>query len=181
MTELENFLYSLLGKRKRRILILTRWHTTKCIFGDTFEEVTFNFFRCILYEPLAISLHKTHLKLFNVNGLNIPYEWLLPHERQYVLHLFVNRFEYFKQKEFYLNGGFTLKFLRGTLSKQYRREILRDFVWMCQTKDSIGSVIFLRVCQRLLAKPKVCDRFIHELHEALQGRAKMSEILCIYG
>jgi len=180
MAELEIFLYSLLGKRKRRILILTRWHTTKCIEGDSVQNVIYAFFNCLLYEPLALSLHNDYLKLFNVRGLHIPYEWLLRNELEYIKKLFVNRVEYFTSKEFYVNGTFTLKTLRGTLPIQYRRELVRDFIWMVMAqKDGIGDVIFLRVLQKMLLRDRP-DRFVVEMHEALQGRVNVKDVLCVY-
>jgi hypothetical protein len=183
MTELQNFLYSLLGKRKRRLLILTRWHSTKCVAGDTTEQVMLNFCKCILYEPLELSLHTDHLKLFaTTQGLRILYDWLLPNERKYVLHVFVNRYDYFKQeKHFYLNGNFTLKAIRGELPEHYRREIIRDFVWMCMSSkhQPVGAILFVRICQKLLLE-RPTDRFVREMHEALQGRCKLKDVLCVW-
>ena len=181
MTELQNFLYSLLGKRKRRLLLLTRWHTTKCVQGDSTEEVMLNFCKCMLYEPLELSLYKDYLKLFAIPGLSIPYDWLLPNERQFVLHVFINRYDYFKQeKHFYLNGNFTLKAIRGELPVQYRREVVRDFVWMCMSSkhQPVGAILFLRICQKLMLE-HADDCFLLQLHEALQGRCKLKDVLCI--
>jgi hypothetical protein len=183
MTELQNFLYSLLGKRKRRLLILTRWHTTQCVPGETTEEVMCNFCKYLLYEPLELCLYKDHFKLFAIQGLKIPYDWLLPNERKYILHVFVNRYDYFtEQKHFYLNGNFTLKAIRGELPLQYRREIVRDFMWMCMSSKHypIGRILFLRICQRLLREHSPPDRFLLQMHEALQGRCKLQDVMCIY-
>ena len=183
MRELQNFLYSLLGKRKRRLLILTRWHTTKCVDGKDTQEVLFNFLQIILYQPLEISLHKEYVKLFAIHGLHIPYDWLLPSERKFIMHAFYNRLELFKHREFYLNGNFTLKTLRGELPIEYRRELVRDLVWFSLSmkgKQQIGAVLFLRIFQKLLIERPEPDRFVREMHEALQGRCKIREVLCVF-
>lgn len=162
---------------------MTRWHTTKCVEGKDTEEVLLNFAKIILYQPLEISLHKDYFKLFAIKGLHIPYDWLLPNERKFIWHVFYNRIEVFKQREFYLNGNFTLKTLRGELPMQYRREILRDLAWFCLStvgKTQIGSVLFLRVFQKLMIERSAPDRFVMEMHEALQGRCKVNEVLCIF-
>ena len=154
----------------------------KCVPGDTAEQVIQTFLSYILYEPLQLSLYSSHIKLFNVPGLKIPYEWLLPNERVYVNHLFENRFEHFKHKEFYTNGTFSLKYVNGTLPIQYRREMVRDFVWMALSaqKNGLSRGILVRVTQKMLLCDK-CDRIVLEIHEALQGRFDVKQILCIYG
>lgn len=148
--------------------------------GTTAEQVLLNFFNCLLYEPLRISLYPNHFKLFNVVGLDIPYDWLLPNERKYIAHVFLHRFEFFKTNQFYPNGSFVLKFMTGTLPLRYRRELARDFLWMAmaQKENGLGSGIFLRVIQKMCLRDKP-DPLVLQMHEALQGRFDVRDILCL--
>lgn len=184
--DLQNFLYSLLGKRKRRILILSRWHGSSVPIANcnSFQEVLIAFFKCMLYEPLQISMYPDHLKLFQVQGLPIYYAWLLPHEKEFVKHLYLNRHDYFLIKQQFANGQFV--FSKATIPQnylpiQYRREVVRDFVWMFMARKDFADInhsVLVYVAQQLLIERLECDRFIIELHAALQGKFELNNMLC---
>lgn len=187
---LQNFLYSLLGKRKRRILILSRWHssTEPPISGcENIQDAFVAFIKCLLYEPLSISMYPDHFKLFQVTGLKIYYAWLLPIEKQYIKHLYMNRFDYFHCKQQFANGQFAFSkssIPQNFLPLQYRRELVRDFVWMFMARKDFSQIntwVIMYVLQQLMIDQRnTCDRLIVELHAAIQGKAELKNILCIY-
>lgn len=183
---MKNFLYSLFGKRKRRILILARWHAQPKppieTPQNTLESITQAFITCLLKEPIVLSLYKTHIKVFNVQGMHIPHEWLFPHEMQYINDLYARRFEVnFKSRDTFVNGTFALTGLReAELSIQHRRELVRDFIWMVSSRkadEHLWKYTLLVVFQQLLLRDR--DPLIVGLHAALQGRANLREILCV--
>lgn len=181
---LQTFLYSLLGKRRPRMMLLIRWHARSAsIEGRNVEEVAWNFIHTILYEPLAFSLHSEHIKLFNIPGLYIPYAWLNPGQLHFIKQVYLRRdLGGGGRLERYAAGGFSLKnlFPGEDIKLAWRRELVRDFVWLfLSRKDLPGHDLFLYIFQRMLLEENV-DRFVVEMHEALQGRANPREVLCIY-
>lgn len=174
----------MLCKKKRRLHILLRWHCSKCTEGDDFETVVANFFKIILYTPLKIALFTTHIQLFQISTqLIIPYSWLNPHEKSLLQEVMINRKEYFGNIQNFVNDGFLMKDYKKPIdwSIQHRREILRDFVLFCYSKKDIHSTyLFLSVCQKLMLNAKNVDRFVLELHNAIQTGYPISNILCVY-
>lgn len=181
-------------KRKRRILILTRWHTTKCCDGEDIVTVFFNFFKIILYAPINISIYHDHLRLFNSTQLKIPYTWLNEWELQFVGKMYKERYGLFKNIEHYHTGSTfrcyncKLQDSGGFYPIEKRRELLRDFFWLVSKHKVLKEqdrfrFIFLSVCERLIVdrnQQQKCDRFVYELYNAIQGREKFEHILCIY-
>ena len=174
----ENFLFGLLGKRKRRILILARWH----IPGESIQEIVQTFFQTLLYEPIQISLFPDYFRVFPVNGLNIYYNWLTSQERAFIAKLYVERNEFFTDKNFYVNGNFCLRGPKLDFPLVYRRELVRDFVNLLILKYSkeapmLPRYVLVYVCQQMMLK-KTVDRFILELHSALQGMFNLDLVHC---
>jgi hypothetical protein len=188
LKDLEQFCYNLLCKRKRRILILTRWHLNKNVNGDTVDEVISNFFNLLLYSPISLSLHSDHIRLFNSPNLKIYLNWLDKFEREFIAKLYINRLDVFEVNEVFKSGLFSCrncKFNSNTMWPiENRREMLRDFVWlMLQNKslEHFAKYLFLAICQKLqLEKKDQTDRFVYELYNALQGREKLENIQCFY-
>jgi hypothetical protein len=175
MTEIvESLVFDTLGKRNRRLLILTRWLTKKVDIQHMFET--------ILYSSVKLEL--THDRLQVVETLDIEYSWLVKSERDMVIKLFVNRLSYFSDVQFYkTEGTFRLRNCKVECKWpiEQRRELLRDFVWLFMSKKGVINPEFVLValCQKMMTE-KRCDRFIREVHNALQGRGNLSEILCYF-
>lgn len=174
---MDNFLFKLLGKRKRRIYILAKWHSSKCIEGERLEDVMKNFMHCILYNPIEITLYPEYLRIFAIPGLHIYYSWLRSDELEFIKEIYLSRKDYFKNCNFFVDKAFRFSGCTATFSIQHRRELVRDFVNMYISIKK-ETFVLLYVCQQMLLNPKV-DRFIVDLHHALQGRFNIKEILCI--
>jgi len=185
--DLEFFIFNLLCKRKRRILILTKWHTTfepEKDIASTFHK----FFKIILYSPIKLTMYQDYFKLFdNTQDLQIPYKWLLPQEQDFIIKLFKEREQVFGKIEFYVSGTFSLRNCKiqgdNLWSIEHRREILRDFVFLVIKKKDFqhAHYFLLNMCQKFLADEKIKpDRFIVELHNVLQNRDKFENLKCIY-
>lgn len=174
---MDKFLFNLLGKRKRRILILSRWHMSQCVAGNTFEEIMQNFMECVLYKPIEITMYPEYMRIFPIEGLKIYYNWLFPEELEFVKELYLKRSEYFKSCNFFINNAFRFSGATAKFSIQNRRELVRDFVHMyIAIKKEVFTLLY--VCQQMLLNRNV-DRFIVDLHHALQGRFNIKNIMCI--
>lgn len=181
------FIFNLLCKRKRRLYILSRWHTSKCMEGESVVEIFANFCSTILYEPLYISFHKDYIRLFkHQDFLKIPYTWLQEQDqKQFIQDVIKNRGEYFERTEIHLSGAFLFSQCKCNpkWKIEHRREFLRDLLFMTITHKEYGQYfreyVWIRVFQTLMLNPKT-DRFIREAHHALQGRNDIFQILCWY-
>lgn len=175
----------MLAKRKRRILILARWHTQQCVPGTKINEIVQNFFEILLTQPIQISLYPEYFRIFPVNGLNIYYSWLFPSERAFIASLFKRRDEAFAERNFYMNNSFVLRggvLPKDTFPIEHRRELLRDFVNMFLlkfSKETLSKYALVYVCQQMMLKTDV-DRFVVELHSALQGRFDLNNLHCLF-
>ena len=183
--KINSFLFNLLGKRKRRILILTRWHAQS---GDSIidesspnlQTLVKRFIELILYEPIRIHLFQDYMRLFDKSGLNIYYNWLFPVEIEFVKEMYMNRLDFFTNRNMYINGTIHFYGCSGQLSIENRRELVRDFVFLfyrIQKDTDFVNYLFLYVCQQLMTR-KNCDVFIKDLHHALQGRFDLRNLLC---
>ena len=185
---MEQFVYNLLCKRKRRILILTRWHTSKSIDGDDAHTVITNFFKLLLYEPINIHLNHDHIKTFAGSSLKIPFVWMNDWERGFIKKLYIDRNNVFENVQTFNNNNTFVcnkcKFNNASIWPiENRREMLRDFVWMTIQNKKFqisGPFLFKSVCERLKLDKKNLDQFINELYNALQGREKLEHIQCYY-
>lgn len=175
-SEIETFLYSLLCKRKRRACILMHWFACKsCPFE--LED----FFKYLLTEPIKISIYPQYFRIFEKQGLNIYYTWLTESEQAFIKKMFKHRMQLFKSNEFYMNStGFLLRnCIFSSLNMwpiENRREMLRDFVCMFLSKFEFGNVLLVGICQKYWH----LDRFVLELHNTLQGRGEIKDVLCVY-
>lgn len=182
--KLNFFLFNLLGKRKRRILILTRWlsQSNGSVVGSSIQESFKRFIDLIIYEPIRIHLLNDGFRIFDASELTIRYNWLLSSEIDVINDLYMNRLDYFKTRNFYVNDTFHFY---GTspliqLPIENRRELVRDFVGLffsLQKDVDFANYVLLYVCQQLLLR-KNCDMFIVNLHHALQGRCELKNVLC---
>jgi hypothetical protein len=168
-------LFRLLGKRKRRLHILSKWHSTKSIHGDTLKDVIINFIDCILYKPIEIVMYPEYLRIFPIDGLLIYYTWLTKDELEFIKEVYLNRKDYFKNCNVFMNKAFRFYGCTANFKIEHRRELVRDFVNIVQNNE----YDLLYACQQLLLNPKA-DRFVHELHNAIQGKYDIKNLLCIY-
>jgi hypothetical protein len=176
---LEFFIYNLLCKRKRRTVLLLRWNSGKNppVDGRTLDEIVFNFIDIILHKPVDISIHTDHINLFAARGLDIPLLWLNSDELAQIKELYLNRTEHFKhcsvQSNFVKCFGF-----KGNVEYRLknRRELVRDYISLVESRGY--SFDCLKAVQKMWLLYKD-DRFILELHEILQNRGKLGELLCI--
>ena len=187
LKDLEQFFYNLLCKRKRRILILTRWHSSKCTEGNDIHTVITNFFKLLLYEPIRFQLHHDHIKIFQGSSLKIPFIWMNDWERSFICKLYVNRKEVFNHVQVFTNNGLACtncKYNSASLWPiENRREMLRDFIWLTLKNKQIhnqGYFLFKSVCERLKLEIKEQDQFVNELYNVLQGREKIEHLQCYY-
>lgn len=177
---LESFIFDILGKRNRRLLILTRWLTKEINLQKLFE--------CILYQPVKLQITNDRVRILDCDFLDIEHGWLTQEERKMLETLFVHRYTLFGDVQFFkTEGTFMLRQCKINTNKlwpiEQRREILRDFVWLLISKKDIQiypESLLLGICQKLIATRKKPDRFIEEMHNALQGRGNINEVLCVY-
>jgi hypothetical protein len=187
--DLNSFLYGLLAKRKRRILVLMRWHSNaQYVKGDTVYDVVRAFIDIMLHSPVRFSMHTDHFRIFEMPDLQISYEWLTLPEQEFVKKLFMARKQIFKQCIFKAgeSGVFNLRDCRlpHTLPIVHRRELVRDFCFLLTKIPKLmeeNYIIFIltKAVQSLLLREKP-DQFVRELHCVLQGRNKLDNLLCVY-
>ena len=159
------FIYNLLCKRGRRRRILLNWHSSKCMDGNDVTTVFYNFSCTILYDPLRVSFHREYLRLFETTTLlKVPYSWLQELDER----------EFLKQA----SGRYQPEW-----KIEHRRELLRDFMLMTMTHKEWGdycrTYVWVAVCQRMMGEKRV-DRFVKEMHNALQGDNDVDKVLCWY-
>ncbi len=168
---MDNFLFKLLGKRERRIHILTKWRM-KC---ETLSELIIKFVDCILYSPIDVTMYPEYMRIFPTEGLEIYYSWLTCDELENVKTFYLKRRDYFKHCNFFKDKAFRLWGCTANFKIENRRELVRDFVNIVKMYE----YELLYAVQQLLLNPKA-DRFVKELHEAIQGRYDIKNLLCIY-
>ena len=183
--DISSFLFGLLGKRQRRICILTRWlsGSEPCVGGENVQSVFKNLFDCLLYAPIHFALFKDHCRVFNVVGMRIYYSWLTKDELAFIGQCFLNRWELFPKRQFSATSDdFFLMGMQSVIfPMEQRRELVRDVVLLTLTKKDMwyAREMLLYVVQQMLLH-QWSDRFVYELHNALQGRFPMEQIMCYY-
>jgi hypothetical protein len=183
--DIELFLFRILADPTQRRNILIRWHSVQPVtvkgktarLADIFET----FIQTILYEPVAFHLNADRFYVFGQH-LPIRYEWLPKAERDFLISLFANRMTLFKSRKEYENNqfdlsGFTFEGERDMVSHIWRRQIVRDFVWMVAAKNVnyIVAELVASIQGVLLNKP--ANVFLGCVNDALQGRMRLSEVL----
>ena len=176
MEIVESLIFDVIGKRNRRLLILTRWLKKKVDIQQ--------FFEIILYKPVQLELIHDRFQLVDCSFFDIEYSWLTKQEREMVIKLFINRYNYFGDVQFYKTEG-TFRLRQCKLVCKWpieqRRELVRDFIWLLTSKkENNPEILLLRVCQQLMTQEEKCDRFVKEVHNALQGRGSLKDLICYY-
>lgn len=158
--------------------IVAQWHKSGSL------DTIYQFFDMMLHHPLQLSMHTEYFTIFAGISFPILYDWLLPQERKIICEMFINRDNLFKHINFSPNTEtffFTDCKLTLNMSIQHRRELVRDFVFLCYTKKDIADIlplIMIKISQKLMLL-KHCDVFVKRLHYAVQGHGKIEEIICI--
>lgn len=168
---MDNFLFQLLGKRKRRLHIIAKWQ----IEATDVKDLIYKFIDCILYKPIEIIMYPEYIRIFPIEGFEIYYNWMTSKELEFIKELYKNRREYFKTCNVFMNKAFRFSGCTGKLKIEHRRELARDFVNIVKNY----KYELLYACQQLLLNPNA-DRFINELHEAIQGKYEWKNLLCVY-
>lgn len=180
--ELSYLIFILLCKRNRRQQILSNWHATQPVKGDTTVEIWTRFIDTILHESIRVVM--THNAISFWNGkLSIPYTWLTAEESQQVVKLYVKHKTLFKHREKYEASCF--KFSQCTLNSsslyplKHRKELVRDFATICvhiKKKGDWGRWLLIHSCQRIMITRKSTDRFVYELQNQLQLNGNVRNI-----
>lgn len=184
----------LLTRRKRRTVILYRWHSnaTPPCPGNTLTDILQEFFRTILYLPISLSMTRDALYPFGLNreGLQIPYRWLLPHERKLACQIYQQKNQLFrKHRTFQQHNGFSLSECIYPIEwkLQHRRELLRDFITICHIQRNPTTweqlhYALLRTAYYLLHNSQhVCDPFVIPMLRVLFGLCTVEQMLVITG
>lgn len=178
---------------RRRISLVKLWHSpwinaSKKLhsrLANVFEE----FVTLLLYDPLSFRLRTDRFCLLGngCDALAIRYDWLhRKAERAVIIDAFAERKTLFRTvKEFgqqfacddYQGVGSTV----GWINPVWRREMVRDFAWMCLAKGDSYIVV------ELIAALQGCmlehvqgrkDVFLSALHHGMQNMSNVKEVLC---
>lgn len=184
--EVVAFFYRIFALPENRRQILSQWHAKKSKMESVRLSHEFKaFIYTILYDHVCFHIYHDHFTIFG-SSLLIPYTWLRSEQDQrFIISLFIHRKSMFiNQKDFKNNqiDYSTLKVIKDSeiLSVAVKRQLIRDFVWMCREKE--GAYITLELIsaiQSLLLTPEgKGDVFLGALHQALQGRCDVNEVVC---
>jgi hypothetical protein len=177
----QNLLYRLFGEPECRRRLLKYWHsyqTTKhARLADAFEE----FITCILVKPVAFHMLHDRLHLFG-DAYSVHYSWMTAVDQEVVVQLFRARARVFAvTRTFPTNGQFDFSHCafreQDIVCWTWRRQLVRDFVWLVHTRMPEGRLELLTAVQRMLLLRKQVP-FLWEVHAALQGRTLIDELLC---
>lgn len=177
LDEVQAFFYRLFCQHGHRRKLLLKWQDKVSDYDA--------FLRAVLYEKLIFKLSSSHFCLFG-DALPIRYEWLTPEDRDFVVRLFAARQTLFKVRKEYENAHFEYSgFLyveSDIVTRAWRRQIARDFVWFIWHRRHVGAIVDLvGAIQNLLCGPGSRDMFLANLHGAIQGRCNIDEVLCWEG
>lgn len=182
--QLLSLFFRLFSLPEKRRLILCQWHAKKAkLEHETLDDDFRQFIRTILYEPLCFHLLSDHFTVFGPT-LPIRYAWVQDEEdRRVFFQLFRQRKQMFVNQKEVNNGQFdysTLVCLKDSelFDVTVRRQLVRDFVWMCcERNESYITLALIKAIQSLLVLGKK-DIFLRDLHLALQGKMDVYEVVC---
>lgn len=153
---LNEYFYRLLCKRKRRIQFIVHWHTTGSL------EYLEQFIETVLYAQTFVLLNeKDSFTIFR--NLKIQYNWITPEEQEQI------------QK--YKNCKQPLQF---ELSRQNRRELIRDLLILGNTRPDIKDVfciMIIQIIQKFMNKyPN--DEFLKSIYYVCKGWITLENLIC---
>lgn len=179
----ESFFYRIFGDPLKRREILIHWHSLETLhkkytrLADFFEE----FIYTILYEPISFHMYADRFQVFG-DKLPIRYEWLSQEDQTTLISMFANRKALFVVcKEFENNqfdcNTFTFEGEKQLINHIWRRQIVRDFVWIVATKNISHVVLELIVALQQVLLSKKSDVFVSAIHDAIQGRMRLTDVI----
>lgn len=181
-----DFLEKVFTKETQRRRIMMYWHASKGTntakggvrLSDRFEE----FINSILYGKTQLHLRKDNFILFG-SDLPVSYQWLDRSERERLIQLVARRESLFKTRKEYENNQFdysdpTTESGGDQVPLHWRRQLVRDFIWMVCAKKQIASIQELIVALQHISMRYPQDVFISTLHWSMQGKCYISEVLC---
>jgi len=182
--EIIAFIYRVFSDQKNRMILIRHWHTRKA--KVEYERLANDFqlfISTILYEPLCFRIFHDHFTLFG-STLIVRYTWLK--ESAFISRLLKHRKEVFLNHKDFDNNQFEyhgLKEMKDSALLDFiaRRQIVRDFVWMCVEKREPYIVLeLISAIQSILTLVPngKSDVFLGALHQALQGQCLLKEVVC---
>lgn len=170
----------------QRGALLQYWHTRKAKAEYTrLSDEFYAFMRAILYEPVCFRMLNDYMLVFGPT-LPIRYTFFTKSEdRAFLLSLFADRQNVFKVRKEHDDNVFDysqLTFIKDNdlVDIPTRRALLREFVWMCcKTNEAYILVNVVAALQRILvSKEGKGDVFVGAIHQAIQGRCFLKEVVC---
>lgn len=148
---IRRFIYKLLGRRKRRFVIMYKWNIRQPVKGDSMLDIISRLFTIILHKPISLEMTQDGIMLWeNEPGLLIPYQWMTQRERHDIVVLHLHRNKIFDQPDSANDQEFHFKRckyrprkLGEWLSLNSRKEMVRDFVNLCYMQKE-GRLSLLR-------------------------------------
>jgi hypothetical protein len=178
--------YRLFFVPEKRRFFLCQWHTKKAKSEhDTLYADFRAFIQTILYEPVCFHMLSDHFTLFGPT-LPIRYAWIEEEvDKKVFFHLFKERKRVFVNQKDLHNNQFDYSTLLCIKDSELvdvltKRQIVRDFVWICcERNESYIILALIKAIQSLLAHAYgKGDVFLESLHQALQGKTDVYEVIC---
>lgn len=183
------FFYRVFAVPEQRRQLLCHWHTRKAKMEYVRLSEEFHaFLFAVLYEPLRLHVHADHFCLFGTT-LPVRYAWLTqPADREFLNKMLSGRRELFAVRKEVANNQFDYSSPVQVaecelMDHTVRRQLARDFVWMC-VSSAYNNNAHIRLnlivaVQTLLVSPQgKGDVFLGALHQALQGKCDLNEVVC---
>ena len=181
---MEALFYKLFCKRKRRIQVMLLWHSRQPVSGKTAKDVLQTFFKLILDAEICVTITPNRIFFFhNEPGLSLTYDQLAEAELSDLYTVYERRHCLFDSVARYQDGSWKLSEMckEPVLSDVCRKELLRDFVHYALGKKPEMRIDFIYVTQLLIEyNDKRGDRFVRNLHDKLQGKGNINNLLVIY-
>lgn len=186
---LQQFLFNLLCKRKRRRNLMLRFHTRMPFKGATLDQVFQKFIQCILHHPIRLQIGNSYLSCFG-GELRIHFTWLTLEERNTVHMIVSNKEKLFRKitvlesNEVIMSQCIFDKQLTSSYAIENRRELVRDFVYyLLHVQKDVSKEIYKyylkKTCLKIITVSREVDRFVFELHNGL-ARNSVQNLLTYY-
>jgi hypothetical protein len=185
-SQLASLFFRLFSLPEKRRLILCHWHAKKAkLEHESLADDFRLFIQTILYEPLCFHLLSDHFTVFGPS-LPIRYTWIQDDaDRRVFFHMFKNRKQMFVNQKELNNNQFDYSSLVCLKDSELmdvvtKRQMVRDFVWICCERNEPYIILALiKAIQTILAHARgKGDLFLGALHQALQGKIDVYEVVC---
>lgn len=147
------------------------------------------FISSILYEPVSFKVTQDYFSFFGrgASAFFVYYKWLEQKEdRDFLVYTcFAHCETYFKTIKVYENNAFLLESFVFDSDPRicnviWRRELVRDFVWMIFSKKKEQWLVkeLIVAMQMVIVDKGKKDIFLSALHDGLQGMTNLHHVLC---